>query len=650
MPPRPNGNPLQPLGRTVALAGATMLALILAAAPTHADPGGPSSEPDLSGVESVVEEVLPAQLAEDKIPGAVVTVVADGSTVFSEAYGVADTATGTAMQADTGFYTASEAKLFTATAALQLVRQGKLDLHADVNQYLDFTIDDAYPGQPVTLHHLLTYTSGFDNNIYGWSQWTYDEMPSLAEFAPQVQPARVRPPGELVAYNNYDYVLMGRLIEIASGQPYADYLAEHVFEPLGMDRTSAQQPQPQELQAQVATGHRPAGESQVETVGQVSPATPAGSDMITTGGDMARFMIAQLQQDPALGRGIAAQMQQRHFTADDRMPGMGYAFEERPRNGQPVWLKDGDLPGTHHNLALLPDSDVGIHVAYNGDGVNQSAYWDGKELVNKIIDGAVAPPEQPGRTEPVETDVSDYAGSYADSRTSQTSFMKVSGLTAPITVEADGPGRLITSGLSEDDGVSEQRWVQTEPGLFRLEGGAATIAFDGDGSLVTSQIPVAGYQQLPWHQAPMLHLVLLGTSALVLLGAFVLIPIRALVLRVRARNTTPPQARFAVVLGWLASLCVVMFGAGFAYLSSDPNRLMQIPFTGDPILSIALNTISVLAVITIAVVVAAVLAWARRWWTLLGRLAYSVVAVAAIAFVAMAVLYRLIGVPLVVTV
>src|SRR5690625_2708430 len=211
-----------------ALAAVAVLATTsvpMGAKDAYAEPSGAGAG-RMTDVGAVVDRVVPAQLEKGGIPGAIVTVVDGGETVFSKGYGVADVDSEVPMDPEkTGFYVASEAKLFTATAALQLVEAGKLDLHTDVNEYLrDFSVPDRYPGSPVTLYNLLTYTSGFDNNIYGWSQWPYERMPSLAEFAASMQPERVRAPGEVSAYNNYDYVLIGRLIEIASGMSFADYV------------------------------------------------------------------------------------------------------------------------------------------------------------------------------------------------------------------------------------------------------------------------------------------------------------------------------------------------------------------------------------------------------------------------------------------
>lgn len=111
--------------------------LAVPATPARADPE-PGSTADVSQLEEQVDEIIGTQLAESRIPGAIVTVVSDGKTVLAKGYGKADLPSDTAMDAErTTFHTASEAKLYTATALLQLVDEGQLDLDADVNDYLD---------------------------------------------------------------------------------------------------------------------------------------------------------------------------------------------------------------------------------------------------------------------------------------------------------------------------------------------------------------------------------------------------------------------------------------------------------------------------------------------------------------------------------
>src|SRR5438477_11852386 len=105
-------------------------------------------------IEAFLDGVIPLQLARENIAGAVIAVVKDGKVLFSKGYGYADVEKKVPVSVDgTLFRPGSISKLFTWTAVMQLVEQGKLDLDHDVNAYLDFKIPAAFP-QPITLRNI----------------------------------------------------------------------------------------------------------------------------------------------------------------------------------------------------------------------------------------------------------------------------------------------------------------------------------------------------------------------------------------------------------------------------------------------------------------------------------------------------------------
>src|SRR5256714_2387181 len=124
----------------------------------------PASAPELtkSDFETFLDALIPSQLQNRNVAGAVVSVVKDGQVLFQKGYGYADVeAKKPVLPAQTLFRPGSISKLFTATAVMQLVEQGKLDLDRDVNEYLDFAIPKTYP-EPGTLRRLLTHTVGLE--------------------------------------------------------------------------------------------------------------------------------------------------------------------------------------------------------------------------------------------------------------------------------------------------------------------------------------------------------------------------------------------------------------------------------------------------------------------------------------------------------
>ncbi len=126
----------------------------------------PGSREDL---EAFLDGVLAAEMRSHSIASATVSVVKDGELFFAKGYGYADRESRRPVDPErTLFRPGSISKLFTWTAVMQLVEQGKIDLDADVNEYLtDFRIPDTFP-EPITMEHLMTHTPGFEDGGLGY--------------------------------------------------------------------------------------------------------------------------------------------------------------------------------------------------------------------------------------------------------------------------------------------------------------------------------------------------------------------------------------------------------------------------------------------------------------------------------------------------
>ncbi|GAA5185259.1 serine hydrolase [Rugosimonospora acidiphila] len=616
------------------------------AAPAHAEtPSAATGTPvDLSGIGSLIDATVTGQLAQDRIPGAAVVVVQNGTQVFAKGYGVADVKTGTPVDADTTeFFTGSVAKLFTATAVTQLIKQGRLDPAADVNRYLTtFKIRDTYPGHPVTAEDLLTHTAGFDDNPVGADVANPADVPQLGAYLAAHQPPRVRPPGTATAYDNYGVALAGYLVETVSGEPFAQYVREHELAPLHMDATTFAQPHPPAIQAQLAHGYRPEGNAQTEENGQYGPWSPTGAGTVATAADLSRFMVAELGDDPRLGAGVAALTQQQHFTNTSRLPGMGYLFEQRPRNGHPLLFKDGDVPGFHSNLALLPDQGIGIYVVYNGDGRDGVASWDGKALIDDIVDRYL-PDIRPRPATVADPNAAAYAGSYAPDRTSHTSVTKAAALVDAATVSVNADGTLTTTGLSQNPDATAQHWTPIGKGEFLEQGGQDRIVFDGKGNLFTTIDPTIDYNKLPWYLVPALQQSLLYGGVAVLLLGFLAFSVIAATRRLRKRPAHPRAARAARLVAWTTGALSTLFTIGFVTMTADGNAFNRTIILGSASLTalLALNTAATAT--TLAMLAGAVAAWYKSWWTRTGRIGYSILTIAALGYLLVALTYNLVG-------
>src|SRR3990172_1881200 len=172
---------------------------------------------DPAELEAFLDELFAKDMEEYHIAGAAVAVVKDGELFFAKGYGYADVENKIPVDPEqTIFRIGSVGKAITWTAVMQLVEQGKLDLDADINTYLDFHIPDTYP-QPVTIKHLLTHTSGLENRLIASGVTDDNDVVPAREFLISHMAARVRPPGDYVNYSNYNAILAGYIVGQVSG-------------------------------------------------------------------------------------------------------------------------------------------------------------------------------------------------------------------------------------------------------------------------------------------------------------------------------------------------------------------------------------------------------------------------------------------------
>nr|BFF26358.1 hypothetical protein GCM10025732_43230 [Glycomyces mayteni] len=279
------------LAAAAALAAVAVLATACgSAAPAAPDPHVPDAPEALTAanVDAWLDETLPGMLEAEGIAGASVAVVGGGEVLTTRGFGTA--APGTPVDpADTLFRPGSISKVFTATAVMQLVEAGELDLDADVAAYLDFEIERNYPDD-LTLRHLLSHTAGFEERVAGLIGLDGEEVDLRAALATD-PPEQVFRPGTTPSYSNYGNALAGYIVERVSGVPFEEYIEANLLQPLGMDSSSFRQPLPADLAGRVSEGYDDAGgpAQPFEYVG-----TPPAGALSATADDMAKFMLSQL--------------------------------------------------------------------------------------------------------------------------------------------------------------------------------------------------------------------------------------------------------------------------------------------------------------------------------------------------------------------
>jgi CubicO group peptidase (beta-lactamase class C family) len=194
---------------------------------------------DSAAVAAFADEFLPNEMARRHIPGLVLVFVCGGDTAITRGFGAAQLEPRRPVDPErTVFRLASVSKTITATAALQLVERGLIDVHSDISTYLrSFRL--ATEHRPITLHHLLTHTAGFDGRLTGVGARSLQDVQPSSRYLARSMPPRFVEAGRVISNSNHGYALIGQLVEDVSGRPFADYVRQEVFEALDMRRSGS---------------------------------------------------------------------------------------------------------------------------------------------------------------------------------------------------------------------------------------------------------------------------------------------------------------------------------------------------------------------------------------------------------------------------
>ncbi|MDQ3063394.1 MAG: beta-lactamase family protein, partial [Acidobacteriota bacterium] len=450
--------------------------------------------------------------------------VKDGKLFFAKGYGYADFKEKKPVVAEeTLFRPGSVSKLFTWTAVMQLHEQGKLDLDRDVNEYLDFKIPEAF-GQPVTMKNILTHTAGFEEQLKDF--FAADKTnPNLGEYVKTHIPKRIFPPGTTPAYSNYATTLAGYIVERVSGQPFTEYVEQHIFKPLGMTRSTFVQPLPPELAPLMSKGYLLASDEAQEF--ESISLFPAGS-MSSPATDIAKFMLAHLQE----GRLGEAQilkpetvrlMHSRLFALNPAANAMAYGFYEESRNGRRIIGHAGDTTQFHSDLHLIPDAGLGFFISYNSTGRGQisprTILWEA--FLNRYF--PVTPPDMP-TLDSAKENAGAVSGTYMISRRFESSLFKLLAVLGEASVTANEDGTIMVDALTETNG-KPKRWREVAPMTFRDVRGQDSLIFkpDQNGRMqLILPYPFMAFERVGFWENGKILLPVLGLSLFIMLLTLVL--------------------------------------------------------------------------------------------------------------------------------
>ena len=428
-------------------------------------------------VAAFLDGMVPYAIAQANIAGASVAVVADGRLLFAQGYGLADTKSRRPVIADqTLFRAGSVSKLFTWTAVMQLVEQGKLDLDRDVNVYLDFKVPEAF-GRPVTMRDVMTHSAGFEDTVTDLFVDRPSQLFPLRAYLIGHMPLLIHPPGQVVAYSNYGATLAGYIVQRVSGEPYDEYIMRHILQPLGMDHSTFQQPLPANLLERMASGYRAASDGKPAPFELVEVA-PAGA-LTTAVTDLAKFMLAQLDGGSYNGTQILSPATLREMHTPQGRPvagmnGMDLGFYDENRNGLRIIGHGGDTGVFHSDLHLLLARGVGFVIMLNSTGNAGAAERVRVSIFRSFLDRyfPYTAPKEATVSDP-GTDAARVAGSYASSRHTVLRILNAVSQSA-VTVRPNA--QIVASELTHPSGAPKH-WREVGPLTWREVRGQAHLKF-----------------------------------------------------------------------------------------------------------------------------------------------------------------------------
>lgn len=549
------------------------IALLLASlSPTLAlseeAPGDPSFEAYLDGLVS-------AQFHDYKLAGMTFVLVQGDRVTLAKGYGLADIATGEPVEPNRHlFRPGSVSKLFTWTAVMQLVEKGKLDLNADVSEYVDqFEIPNAF-NQPMTLSHIMTHTPGLEDAAAGilFEEFADDLIPLSDALGANV-PTQIRAPGTHAAYSNWATALAGLVVANVSGQSFEAYIQDHILNPLQMPNATFEEPLPTHLAVNMATGYLNRQGTLAATGFEfIKNFGPAGA-LSTASSDMGNFIIAHLndgrfQQTKILNPATTKLMHQNLFSHHEAVAAMAHGFWEKWRNGQRFIGHGGDTISFHSELVLDPENDFGFYLSFNApDGARARA-----AIVDGIIDYFYPAPPARYSFDPIEGTagrITQVIGAYRINRRSYTKLEGIVALAGDISITPAGEGAIYLPSP-----IGGSKFFEVEPFVFDQAGGQGRLVFtaNADGQvahLLLATIPVIVAEKLGPFASAANHQLLIGLALLASL--FILIN----TIRNRRDGLTGAAKRGRNLLaGAAASNLFFIVGLGAIVASVDMQRVV----------------------------------------------------------------------------
>lgn len=361
-------------------------------------------------MSSAISRLAENEVHSGRTPGLAIGVVEDGRLVYARGFGLSNVGKHLRVEPDTEFYVGGITNQFTAAATLMLEQDGKLKLDDKVTKYLpELTI-----AANVTIAELLQQTSGLAD--YTKALPNSDRARSIKPndlLAAENTLKPVAPPGTAYADNPINYILAGMIVERASGEPLSDFLQQHIFFPLVMDRSFLAGDTG--ISPSHAVGYtRNKGAAFVPAKAWDPAWLQGAGGLVTTIYDLAKWDIEM----PILVRVDAVRtMLTPSGTSGLARYGMGWVIDQRGGKNF-VWYA-GQIPGYQAINAMLPDDHIAVIVLANADSLNGGRVVSPESVAAHVLD-VVSPPAATRLDNAVVTRAKEWLGRLADKNVDRT--------------------------------------------------------------------------------------------------------------------------------------------------------------------------------------------------------------------------------------
>lgn len=310
---------------------------------------------------------------EKTTAGMAVTVFDSEKELYSGCFGFTDMEQGIKTDTNSVFEWGSTTKLLVWSSVMQLYEQGKINFDADVKEYLpEGYLKNLRFDKPVTMTHLMNHSAGFQEMLWDVFANSEDEMMELGELLAHRQPEQVFEPGAVTAYSNWGVALAGYIVECISGQPFYEYVNQHIFAPLGMKHTSLKPDYSDNQFVRDRWDHLVCYTTdckKLEPSRYFVPIYPAGS-CVSTIGDYLLFAQALLNRESVLF--VKPETHDLMFR-----PTLYYDGTDIPRCCHGMWMipyekpvygHGGNTAGCSAYILLSPEDNLGMAVMTNQSG------------------------------------------------------------------------------------------------------------------------------------------------------------------------------------------------------------------------------------------------------------------------------------------